>query len=72
MRANNNHSSTGRITPKGFDPQYGAGLVDAYRAILSLVPRQWGGPSPPPRANSLESFGFLSWKADRRRWRAGL
>jgi subtilisin family serine protease len=26
------------LGPKGFDPQYGAGLVDAYRAILSLVP----------------------------------
>jgi hypothetical protein len=38
MRANINYSSTGRSRPKRLDLQYGAGLVDAYRAILSLVP----------------------------------
>jgi hypothetical protein len=37
MRANSNHSSTGRSRPKGLDANTGAGLVDAYRAILSLV-----------------------------------
>jgi len=26
------------LGPKGFDPQFGAGLVDAYRAIVSLAP----------------------------------
>ncbi len=26
------------LGPKGFDPQFGAGLVDAYRAIMSIEP----------------------------------
>jgi hypothetical protein len=32
-------TSTARdLGPKGFDPQFGAGLVDAYRAIMSIEP----------------------------------
>jgi Subtilase family len=30
------------LGPKGIDPQFGAGLVDAYRAILSLEPATTG------------------------------
>jgi subtilisin family serine protease len=30
------------LGPKGIDPQFGAGLVDAYRAILSLAPATAG------------------------------
>lgn len=30
------------LGPKGVDPQFGAGLVDAYRAILSLEPATTG------------------------------
>jgi hypothetical protein len=26
------------LGPRGFDPQFGAGLVDAYRAVISLAP----------------------------------
>ena len=30
------------LGPKGLDPQFGAGLVDAYQAILSLEPATTG------------------------------
>ena len=30
------------LGPKGFDPQFGAGLVDAYQAVLSIEPRTTG------------------------------
>jgi subtilisin family serine protease len=30
------------LGPKGIDPQFGAGLVDAYQAILSLRPAPAG------------------------------
>ena len=32
-------TSTARdLGPKGFDPQFGAGMVDAYRAVMSVEP----------------------------------
>jgi hypothetical protein len=34
------------LGPKGIDPQFGAGLVDAYRAILSLEPVTTGAAAP--------------------------
>jgi hypothetical protein len=58
MRASKTHSPWGR---KGFDPQYRAGLADAYRAILSLVPvagETVGRATPLRHANSLKSFDF--------------
>jgi subtilisin family serine protease len=36
--------STARdLGPKGFDPQFGAGLIDLYQAVLSLAPNQGPG-----------------------------
>jgi subtilisin family serine protease len=36
--------STARdLGPKGFDPQFGAGLINLYQAVLSLGPRQGPG-----------------------------
>ena len=50
------------LGPKGIDPQFGAGLVDAYQAILSLRPAPAGtaaGIVPPPRAsNALKLLVF--------------
>jgi hypothetical protein len=34
------------LGPKGFDEQYGAGLVDAQRAVLSLAPSAAAHPTP--------------------------
>jgi hypothetical protein len=39
--------STARdLGPPGFDPHFGAGLVDAYRALLSIAPAVAGTPAP--------------------------
>ena len=41
--------STARdIGPVGPDEQFGAGLADAYQAILALEPRTVAGPDVPP------------------------
>ncbi len=44
------------LGPKGVDPQFGAGLVDAYRAILSLEP---AAPGPRPRYSGCEPSNSL-------------
>ena len=36
------------LGPAGQDEQFGAGLADAYQAILALEPRTVAGPDVPP------------------------
>jgi hypothetical protein len=39
--------STARdLGPPGLDPHFGAGLVDAYRAVLSIAPTVAGASAP--------------------------
>ena len=39
-------SSSKDLGPRGKDDQFGAGLVDAYQAILALEPRTASGQAP--------------------------
>ena len=48
--------STARdLGPPGYDPHFGAGLVDAYRAVLSIAPAVAGTSAPTETAASEEN-----------------
>jgi subtilase family protein len=48
--------STARdLGPSGYDPHFGAGLVDAYRAVLSIAPAVAGTSAPTETAASEEN-----------------
>ena len=41
------------LGPVGPDEQFGAGLADAYQAILALEPRTVAGPDVPPEPKAM-------------------
>jgi hypothetical protein len=48
--------STARdLGPPGYDPHFGAGLVDAYRAVLSIAPAVAGTSSDAVVGTSAEA-----------------